>query len=109
MRRPLRFLAHKLALDDRQTRELAEILADLKTERAAAEVELQRAQKRYADSVKGDSFDAEGAKRAGEQVVHAHTARQNAVHETLGKLHALLDGEQRGILSMLVRTGPLVL
>ena len=39
VRRPLRFLAHKLELDDRQIGELARILDELKTERAQAEVD----------------------------------------------------------------------
>src|SRR5437867_3740162 len=34
VRRPLRFLAYKLDLDERQVSELAKILTDLKTERA---------------------------------------------------------------------------
>src|SRR4051794_11042238 len=34
VRRPLRFLAYKLELDDRQVSELARILNELKTERA---------------------------------------------------------------------------
>src|SRR5438477_3399678 len=42
VRRPLRFLAYKLELDDRQVPELARILDDLKTERAQAEVDRRR-------------------------------------------------------------------
>src|SRR5580693_898248 len=36
VRRPLRFLAHKLDLDDKQVGELAHVLSELKTERAQA-------------------------------------------------------------------------
>jgi len=36
VRRPLRFLAYKLELDERQVSELARILDELKTERAQA-------------------------------------------------------------------------
>src|SRR3954465_2099727 len=39
VRRPLRFLAYKLELDERQVAELARILSELKTERAQAEVD----------------------------------------------------------------------
>src|SRR5258706_12358795 len=39
VRRPLRFLAWKLELDEKQTVELAKVLAELKTERAQAEGE----------------------------------------------------------------------
>src|SRR5207244_3357986 len=42
VRRPLRFLAHKLDLDDRQVAALARILDALKTERAQAEVDRRR-------------------------------------------------------------------
>src|SRR5579883_2516614 len=39
VRRPLRFLAHKLGLDEPQIAEFARILNELKTERAQAEVD----------------------------------------------------------------------
>jgi len=42
VRRPLRFLAHKLDLNEQQVTELANILHDLKTERAQAEVDDRR-------------------------------------------------------------------
>src|SRR5580698_1777810 len=38
IRRPLRYLAHHLDLDERQVAEIARILDDLKTDRAQAEV-----------------------------------------------------------------------
>src|SRR5512142_645500 len=43
VRRPLRFLAYKLELDERQVGELARILDELKTERAQAAVDQRRA------------------------------------------------------------------
>src|SRR4051812_19532092 len=39
VRRPLRFLAHKLELDEKQVTELARVLNELKTERAQAAVD----------------------------------------------------------------------
>ena len=42
VRRPLRFLAHKLELEEKQVAELARILSDLKTERAQADVYYRR-------------------------------------------------------------------
>src|SRR5437870_3333129 len=42
VRRPLRFLAYKLELDEKQVGELAKILSDLKTERAQADVDGRR-------------------------------------------------------------------
>ena len=107
IRRPLRFLAHKLELDEDQVREAAAILGELKTERAQAGVDNQRAKAAFADAFGSDSFDAEAAAKAGEQRA-ATAARVNAAVVTaLGKLHALLDEEQRKQLALLLRTGPL--
>src|SRR5712691_5167146 len=58
VRRPLRFLAHKLDLDDRQVAELARVLDELKTERAQAEVDRRRTMAAFADALTGDAFDA---------------------------------------------------
>src|SRR5437763_9251319 len=65
VRRPLRFLAHKLDLDDRQVAELARILDELKTERAQAEVDRRRSLTAFADALTGDAFDAPKAAEAG--------------------------------------------
>ena len=66
MRRPLRFLAYKLDLDEKQVGELARILDELKTERAQAEVDRRRTVSALADAVAGETFDqakaGEGAK-----------------------------------------------
>src|SRR5262245_46548065 len=56
VRRPLRFLAFKLDLDERQVAELAKILADLKTERAQAEVDGRRTLASFADALGRDAF-----------------------------------------------------
>src|SRR5262245_1345261 len=58
VRRPLRFLMHKLDLDEKQITELARILNELKTERAQAEVDRQRTIAAFADALSGDTFDA---------------------------------------------------
>src|SRR6476620_10523637 len=42
VRRPLRFLAYKLGLDEKQVAELARVLDDLKTERAQVAVDDRR-------------------------------------------------------------------
>src|SRR5437867_757260 len=57
VRRPLRFLAYKLELDERQVGELARILDELKTERAQADVDGRRTITAFADAVAGDTFD----------------------------------------------------
>src|SRR5262249_54025915 len=63
VRRPLRFLAYKLELDEAQVTRLAQILDELKTERAQAAVDDRRTLSAFADAMAGASFDAA---RAGE-------------------------------------------
>jgi Spy/CpxP family protein refolding chaperone len=107
VRRPLRFLAYKLELDERQVPELAVILDTLKTERAQAEVDLRRTTAAYADLLTGEAFDeAAAAKVTGERVESARRL-QTAVQAALGKIHALLTSEQRKRLTYLLRTGAL--
>src|SRR5262249_5505420 len=57
VRRPLRFLAHRLEMDEQQVAELAAILNELKTERAQAAVEERRSLTAYADAIAAESFD----------------------------------------------------
>src|SRR5206468_8705087 len=66
VRRPLRFLAHKLDLNDRQIAELARVLDELKTERAQAEVDRRRTVTAFADALAGDAFDAARAGEGGD-------------------------------------------
>ena len=109
VRRPLRFLAYKLELDERQVGELARILDELKTERAQAEVDRRRSLSAFADAVVGDTFDDAKAKEAaGARVATAERLR-DAVTNALGRLHALLDKDQRERLAYLIRTGVLTL
>src|SRR5262245_22751412 len=63
VRRPLRFLAFKLHLDEEQVAQLARILNEVKTERAQAEVDGRRTLAAFADAVAGSTFDEQ---RAGE-------------------------------------------
>jgi hypothetical protein len=109
VRRPLRFLAYKLDLDDRQVTELAKILDELKTERAQAEVDRRRSLAAFADSVGGASFDEARAGEAGKLRVGSAERLRDAVSAALQKIHALLDDEQRGKLAYLIRTGTLTL
>jgi Spy/CpxP family protein refolding chaperone len=109
VRRPLRFLAYKLELDERQVAELARILDELKTERAQAEVDRRRSLSAFADAVAGDTFDDGKAKQAaGARVATAERLR-DAVTSALGRLHALLEKDQRERLAYLIRTGVLTL
>src|SRR5438034_7428318 len=71
VRRPLRFLAFQLGLDETQTREVARILDELKTERAQASVDHRRMSAALADVLAEDSFDAT---RAAEARSEEHTS-----------------------------------
>ena len=109
VRRPLRFLAHKLDLDERQIAELARILDELKTERAQAEVDQRRTISAFADALTGDAFDAAKATEGGQLRVKTAERLRDAVLKALGQIHALLNAEQRGRLAYLIRTGTLVI
>ena len=107
VRRPLRFMAYKLGLDEPQVAELARILADLKTERAQAAVDNRRALTVFADVVGGDAFDAAKAAEAGASRAKAADRVNTAVASALGRIHALLKPDQRQHLAYLIRTGAL--
>ncbi len=107
VRRPLRFLAHKLDLDEQQINALVRILDDLKTERAQAEVDDRRSLAEFADAVGGEAFDAAKATSAGERRVQSAARLREALTRALQDIHALLNPEQRQRLAYLIRSGVL--
>lgn len=107
VRRPLRFLAYKLRLEDDQVSELARILDELKTERAQAEVDRRRSLGTFADALGEQTFDRNRAFESANLRVQSATRLRDAVVAALGKLHALLEPEQRARLAYLIRTGAL--
>jgi len=107
VRRPLRFLAHKLDLNEKQVTELARVLDQLKIERAQAEVDDRRALAEFADSVAGETFDAAKAESAGHRRIQSATKVQETLAGALQQIHALLDRDQRERLAYLIRTGVL--
>jgi len=107
IRRPLRFLAHKLDLDDRQVTEVARILDELKTERAQAEVDRRRTVAAFADALTGEAFDAAKAGEGGDLRVKSEERLRAAVLKALQQLHAVLSPDQRARLAYLIRTGAL--
>ena len=109
VRRPLRFLAYKLELDEKQVGELARILQELKTERAQAEVDDRRTVAAFADAVAGEAFDKAKADEAGAIRVKSAERLRDAVSKALGQIHALLNPEQRSTLAYLIRTGVVTL
>jgi Spy/CpxP family protein refolding chaperone len=109
VRRPLRFLAWKLQLDDAQVESLATILNELKTERAQAAVDDRRTLTAFADAVAGETYDEAKAGEAAQQRVKSTERLQTAVAKALARIHALLNPEQRARIAYLIRTGALVL
>ncbi len=105
VRRPLRFLAHKLELDELQVAELAKILDALKTERAQADVDHRRSLSVFADAVAGAEFDAARAAEAATSRVTTAERLRKAVITALERLHAVLRPDQRERLAYLLRTG----
>jgi Spy/CpxP family protein refolding chaperone len=109
VRRPLRFLFHKLGLDDKQVAELARILSELKNERAQAAVDHRRSTAAFADALVEDTFDAAKASTIATERVKSAERLRDALVAALAKIHALLTPEQRGKLAYLIRTGALVI
>lgn len=109
VRRPLRFLAWKLGLDERQMVELATILNELKTERAQSEVDDRRALAQLADAAQGASFDRDKASEAARLRAQSAERLQQKVVDSLARIHALLDAEQRERIAYLLRTGTLMM
>ena len=107
VRRPLRFLAYKLELQDAQVGELARILDEIKTERAQAAVDHRRALSTFADAVSSDAFDRTKAEAGAKLRLESADRLREAVVTALGRLHELLDPEQRKRLAYLIRTGTL--
>ncbi len=109
VRRPLRFLAQRLELDDKQVEELAQILNELKTERAQASVDHRRTVAGFADVIAGEAFDeGKAASVAAERVKSAERLR-DALVKAIGRIHTLLGAEQRAKFAYLIRTGALTL
>ena len=109
VRRPLRFLAYKLELDERQVAELARVLDELKTERAQAAVDDRRSLSELADAVTGEAFDPAKATVAGDRRVASAQRLRDAVGRALSQIHAMLNADQRGRLAYLIRTGVLAM
>jgi Spy/CpxP family protein refolding chaperone len=109
VRRPLRFLAYKLELEDAQVGELAKILDEIKTERAQAAVDHRRSLSAFADAISSDAFDRGKAEAAAKLRLESADRVRGAVVAALGRLHELLNPEQRQRLAYLIRTGTLTL
>jgi Spy/CpxP family protein refolding chaperone len=105
----LRFLAHKLDLDERQITALARILDELKTERAQGAVDHRRTVAAFADALTRDMFDSAKAGEGADLRLKSADRLRGAVLKALEQIHAVLNPEQRGRLAYLIRTGALVI
>jgi Spy/CpxP family protein refolding chaperone len=105
VRRPLRFLAWKLELDEDQLGEVAKILGELKTERAQGEVDHAKGLAALADAVSSDTFDSARATEGAAVRVASAERMRSATVKALEDLHRLLTSEQRRTLAYLIRTG----
>ena len=109
VKRPLRFLAYKLELDDHQVAELARILDELKTERAQAAVDDRRSLSAFADALAGETFAQARADEGAALRKDGSERVRNAVMVALPRIHALLKPEQRERFAYLIRTGAISL
>jgi Spy/CpxP family protein refolding chaperone len=107
VRRPLRFLVHKLDLDEKQSAKLVKILDELKTERAQAAVDDRRSVAGFADAISKEAYDDSAAAEAGKRRIETAERLSRAVDKALREIHELLDAEQRDTLAYLIRSGTL--
>jgi hypothetical protein len=109
VRRPLRFLAHKLELSEAQVATFAAILDEIKTERAQAAVDQRRRTSALAEALEHVTFDEQRVASIGDDQRQSDEKVHAAVARALKKMHAALDDEQRKRLAYLLRTGALVM
>jgi Spy/CpxP family protein refolding chaperone len=105
VRRPLRFLAHKLELDEKQVVQLARILDELKTERAQVAVDERRTLAEFADSLGAEQFDGAKASAARDRRAESNKRLNETLVKSLQQIHAILNPEQRQRLAHLIRAG----
>jgi Spy/CpxP family protein refolding chaperone len=109
VRRPLRFLAHKLELNEEQVGKLAAILNTLKTERAQSDVDYRRRTAALADAFEGSSFDEAKVDAASLEQARSAERLRASVKLALQQMHALLNDEQRQKLAYLLRANVLAI
>jgi Spy/CpxP family protein refolding chaperone len=76
-----------------------------RTLRREASVDERRAVSGFADALSGDAVDAAKLGEAGASRVRSAERLRDAVVTALGRIHALLDPEQRKKIAFLIRTG----
>ena len=109
IRRPLRHLTWKLDLDEDQVREMADILARLKTARAQARVDREGSVNDMAQAFGSEGFDEEKAADAIERRKASVGEQEDGVLEALRRIHEILDADQRAEFAYQLRSGSLEL
>jgi Spy/CpxP family protein refolding chaperone len=102
VKRPLRFLIHKLDLTEEQTMVVADVISDFRIERDQADVDRRRAKKALVRAFDEDEFDDEIARDALEQQLQAQRAVSDSFLQSLQRIHAVLEPAQRTKLGFLL-------
>jgi len=105
VRRPLRHLAWKLDLDAEQLRLMADILNRLKTARAQAELDRDRADADLADLYEAETYSPERAASALAQRADAITRLNTDTATALERIFDVLHVDQRREFARMLRAG----
>ena len=105
IRRPLRHLTWKLDLSEDQVREIADILARLKTARSRARVDREESVNDLAQAFGSEGFDDEKAAEAIERRKTGNGEQEDSVLDALRRIHEVLDADQRAEFAYQLRSG----
>ncbi len=105
VRRPLRYLAHHLDLDESQMRRMAQVLNQLKTERDQAELDEKRTVTALADLLAEGTPTLEDAKRALEARTVSAQRLTEETAQAVVTISSFLDDDQQVQFVNLLLTG----
>lgn len=109
VRRPLRYLSHQLELDESQTRQVAAILNQLKTEQEQARLDHKRSVMAVASLLAGEAPLAEEVRASLAPRVTSAERLQQEVSRAIEALCRVLDADQREQLADLLSSGAIAL
>jgi hypothetical protein len=109
VRRPLRFLAHELDLDESQTRKMASVLNQLKTEREQAGLDEKRTITAMANLLEDGTPTLDEVREALSQRVKSAELLQDETAKALVSISTFLDDDQRDQFINLLLTGSVTL
>ncbi len=105
VRRPLRYLAHRLDLDETQTRRMAAVLNQLKTEREQAELDEKRTVAAMANLLANGTPGLDEVRDALSQRVKSAEHLQDETAKAVVTISDFLDEDQRDQFINLLLTG----